>query len=443
MDQANRLATNFKLFSLLKYAAPTMCMMVFMGFYTIVDTLFVSRFVGADALAAINICTPVLYMVVGLAGMLSTGASAIIGRKMGEGNPAGARQTFSFIIAFGTVLSVVIAVAGTLCAEPILRALGASGRLMPHCMDYLRIQFLFVPANILGVLFQNLFVTAGRPGLGLSLSLAAGLLNIALDYLFIVPLELGVAGASLGTGIGYLLPAAGGIIFFAKNKGGLHFVRPEANFRELGKSCLNGASEMVSQLSTAVTTLFFNLTMMRLAGEDGVAAITVIIYSQFLLTTIFMGFAMGVAPVFSYNYGSGSGHMMKRIFRICIGIIGVISVCVFAASMLFGPAIAGLFDPFGTEVYTLASGGFRIFPFSFLFCGFNIFASALFTALSNGKASAAISFLRTFGFLIAALLILPRMLGITGVWLTVPLAEALSFVVAARLVAAGRARYGY
>jgi len=443
MNQPNKLASKFNFFSLLKYAAPTMCMMVFMGLYTIVDTIFVSRFVNADALAAINICTPILYMVVGIAAMLSTGASAIIGRKMGEGNLMGARQTFSFIVLCGFLFALAVMVAGLLFIEPILRTLGASERLAPYCMDYLQIQFLFVPANMLGAVFQNLFVAAGRPGLGMALSLSAGGLNIALDYLFIETLGMGIAGASLGTGVGYLLPAVGGVIFFVKNRGILYLVKPTADFRELRQSCLNGVSEMVSQISTAVTTFFFNLTMMRIAGENGVAAVTVMIYSQFLLTTLFLGFSMGVAPVFSYQFGHGDRVMMRRIFRICLAIISILSVGVFVISLLCGPAIAGLFDPGETDVFRLAREGFRIFSYSFLFCGFNIFASALFTALSNGKVSAVLSFLRTFGFLIAALLLLPPLIGIAGVWLTVPLAEMCAFVVTVKFLAGNKERYGY
>ncbi|MDL2254304.1 polysaccharide biosynthesis C-terminal domain-containing protein, partial [Ruminococcaceae bacterium OttesenSCG-928-I18] len=408
----NILASDFSFTGLLRFALPTMGMMLFMGMYTIVDTIFVARFVHTFALSAINICTPVLYTIVGLTGMLATGASAIIGKKMGRGENEGARQTFSFIVLCGCALAAIFMTVGLCFLNPLLRGLGASDALMPYCRSYLSLQLWFLPANVLSVLFQNLFVTAGRPGLGLRLSLLAGVLNILLDYLFIVPLGMGIAGAALGTVLAFLPSAAGGMLFFASKRGNLYFVRPLFDLRELAQSCSNGVSEMVTQLSTAITTLCFNLTMMGLAGEAGVAAITIIIYTQFLLTTLFIGFSMGVAPVFSYNYGSESWQRMKRIFKSCVLFLAAASVLLFTAAFWGGDALAGIFVEKHSAVYAMASEGFHIFSFSFLLCGFNIFSSALFTALSNGRVSAVISFLRTLGLISAGLLLLPRVLGL-------------------------------
>lgn len=248
--------------------------------------------------------------------------------------------------------------------------------------------FLFAPPGILQVLFQNLIVTAGRPGFGMVLSVSAGAVNILLDYIFMVPLQMGIRGSALGTGIGYLIPTVAGICFFIRKKEGLRFRKPRLDFRVLTESCFNGFSEMVSQMATAVTTFFFNMVMMGLVGENGIAAITIMIYTQFMLITLYIGFSMGVAPVISYNYGVGDRQRLKKIFRICIFFIVAVSLVVFALSMILGAPVVSDFAPEGTAVYGIAREGFGIFSFGFLFCGINIFASAFYTALSNGKVSA-------------------------------------------------------
>lgn len=429
----NPLAQDFTLRSLLKFAFPTITMMIFMGLYTITDTVFVSRFVGTNALSAINIVCPVIYIIVGLGTMLATGGSAIVARKMGAGEEKRARQDFTLIVLFGTALGFLILLFGIIFIDEIVRGLGASEVLFPYCKNYLRIILLFTPASMLQVLFQNLIVTAGRPTLGLTLSLGAGVVNVVLDYVFMGLFRMGIAGAALGTGIGYVIPSVLGILFFNRKNGTLSFVRPVLDFSVLRESCFNGSSEMVSQGSTAVTTLFFNLTMMRLAGENGVAAITIIIYTQFLLTTLYIGFSMGVAPVISFHYGAGDGRRLKKIYKMCLFFIITSSVCVFGVSLFWGEKFVQFFTGKENEVYAIAASGFRLFKYSFLFSGFNIFISAFFTALSNGKVSAAISFLRTFGFLLTGLAILPVFLGVTGVWLAIPMAEVLTFGVAVLL----------
>lgn len=426
----NPLARDFRLPSLLKFAMPTILMMIFMGLYTVVDTVFVARFINTDALSAVNIVCPVINIIVGLSGMLATGGSAIIARKMGAGKTREARQDFTLIVIAAAVMGLLIALLGTFFLGSLIRGLGASPVLYSYCRDYLFILLLFSPASCLQVIFQNLMVTAGRPGLGTVLSVNAGLINIVLDYIFIIVLDLGIAGCALGTGIGYTFPAVLGLVYFFRSRGTLYFVKPSLSFRVLSESLLNGSSEMVSQAAAAVTTFLFNRIMMGLLGENGVAAITIIIYTQFMLSTLYMGFSMGVAPVISYNFGSGNSRRLIHILKSCLAFIGVLSVIIFITSMILGGPLVHIFSPEGSEVYDIARKGFMIFPYSFLFCGINIFASATFTALSNGKVSAVISFLRTFGFITAALLVLPKLLGVHGVWLAVPLAEAVTVVMA-------------
>lgn len=432
--QRNALAQDFTTYSLLKFAFPTILVMTFMGLYTIVDTIFVARFVNTDALSAMNIICPMNNLIVGLGTMLATGGSAIVARKMGEREEKRARQEFTLIILVGVMLGVVISALGVIYLKPIIFGLGASEKLYPYCRDYLFVLLLFTPACILQVLFQNLIVTAGKPGLGMVLALSAGIINVILDYVFMVPFDMGIKGAALGTGIGYSVPSIIGLIFFIHSRGTLHFSKPIWNFKVIIESCINGSSEMVGQLATAVTTFLFNITMMRIAGEDGVAAITIMIYTQFFASTLYLGFSMGVAPIISFNFGSNNTQRLKRILKICFGFIMVTSVLTCLLLFVFASNLVAVFSPPDTIVYEITQKGFLVFPMSFLFSGFNIFVSALFTALSNGKISAIISFLRTFGFITAGILLLSYLFGMIGVWLAVPVAEFITLFISIALI---------
>lgn len=439
----NPLAKNFTIKSLLQFAFPTILMMVFMGLYTIGDTIIISHFVHTDALSALNIVTPVINVIVGLGAMLASGGSAIVARKMGEGNAKRASQDFTWIVLAGVIVGAIVAITGSLLIDNMIWGLGASELLFPYCKQYLFILLLFTPASMMQVLFQNLIVTAGKPGFGMILSISAGVINVLLDYIFVVPMNMGIAGSALGTGIGYMIPTVIGIVFFLKSKGTLRFQKPMIDFHVLWESGSNGFSEMVSQIATAVTTFLFNMRMMKLLGENGVAAITIIIYAQFLLTALYIGFSMGVAPIISYNFGSKDYDRLKRIFRICLLFICMVSVAIFAAAMLLGSPLVRIFSPIGTPVYEIARQGFLIVPISFLFCGFNILVSATFTALSNGKVSAIISTLRTFVFISLALLILPQFFDVVGVWIAVPLAELLTIFVSLAFILTNKKVYHY
>ncbi len=443
LAEENPLSQDFDIKSLLKFALPTIVMMLLMGLYTMVDTIFVARFVGTNALSALNIVCPMINLIVGIGTMLATGGSAIVARKMGAGETVRASQDFTLIIGAGALFGVIITVWGTALIDNLIRGLGASGILFPYCKEYLFILLLFTPASMLQVLFQNLIVTAGCPGFGMALGISAGAANILFDYIFMVPLQMGIKGAALGTGIGYLIPTVAGILFFTAGKGSLHFRRPVMDISVLAGSCANGFSEMISQGAAAVTTFLFNRTMMNLLGEDGVAAITIIIYTQFLLTALYIGFSMGAAPVISYNYGKQDNGRLKKVFSICMRFIILVSIVIFGTAIAFGSPLVSFFSEKGTHIYEIARRGFLIFPFSFLFSGLNIFTSATFTALSNGKLSAVLSFLRTFGLILVLLLILPEFMGVTGVWLAVPIAELLTMVVALAFLYQNKDRYHY
>ena len=422
-DQNQPLGQDFTAVSLLKFAFPTMVTMVFMGLYTIGDTIVVSRFVSTDALSAVNIVTPVINLIVGLGSMLAMGGGAVIGRTLGEGRGEEASREFTLLLCFGVALGSLITGAGTLFCGEIIRGLGSGSLLFPYCQAYLSVLLLFTPAGILQVMFQNWMITAGRPGLGMALSVGSGAANVLLDLMFVGKLHMGIAGSALGTGIGYLISTAAGAAFFLRDRGGLRFRKPSFHVGVLAESCANGCSELISQAAAAVTTFLFNRVMMELSGEDGVAAVTIMIYSQFLLTALYIGFSMGVSPVLSYNFGAQNHRQLKRMMKICLTFIVAVSAFIFTASMISGPALIAAFSPAGTPVYEIAAEGFPVFSLSFLFCGVNIFASAAFTALSDGKTSALISFLRTFGLIVLFLTILPDVLGVKGVWLAVPAAE--------------------
>ena len=443
LEAGNPLSQNFSLKSLLGFAFPSILTMLSMGLYTLTDTVFVARFAGVNALSALNIVCPVINLITGLGTMLAAGGSAIIARKMGAGASARAAQDFTLITFTGVLLGMLIASLGTIFIDRMIWRLGASGLLFPYCREYLFILLLFTPASILQVLFQNLIVTAGRPGTGMILGIGAGGVNILLDYIFMVPLQMGIQGAALGTGIGYMIPAAAGTLFFCSGKSSLRFKRPVMDLSILAKACTNGFSEMVSQAAAAVTSFLFNRIMMKLLGEDGVAAITIMIYTQFLLTALYIGFSMGTAPVISFAYGEQDWKKLKNVFSICMRFLLFASAAVFGTAFILGSPLVQLFSEKGTAVYATARQGFLIFPFGFLFCGLNIFASAAFTALSNGKLSAVLSFLRTFGLITALLLTLPEFMGVSGVWLAVPVAELLTMIVALIFLHQNKERYHY
>lgn len=437
------IAREFRFFSLLKFSLPTIIMMIFMSLYTIVDGIFISRFVGTDALSATNIVYPIVNIIIGLAVMLATGGSAVVARQMGEGRLAEAKQNFSLVILTGVSIGIVISAVSLIFLEPICYALGSSEKLIDDCKDYLGIMMLFAPVSILQMLFNTFFVTAGRPALGLTLTVFAGLFNAVFDYVLIVPAQMGIKGAAYATSIGYCIPAVFGLAYFFFSKNPLRFCLPKFRGRILVQSCLNGSSEMVTNLSSGIITFLFNIIMMRYLGENGVAAITIVLYGQFLLTALFLGFSMGVAPVFSYHYGSQNHAQLKHLFKICMWFVSVCSVLVFACSILFASPLVSVFSPAGTPVYAIAVNGFVLFSFSYLFAGVNMFSSALFTALSNGFVSAVISFLRTFVFIVLGILTLPLALEVNGVWLAVPFAELLTLAVSAYFLKKKSSVYHY
>ena len=399
--------------SLLKFAAPSIIMMMFMSLYTIIDGIFISRFVGSNALSSLNIVYPIINIVFAIGTMLGTGGNAIISRYMGEGKDKEAKECMTQFVVISLLISVVI--------------LGASDLLLADCDSYLSVVVSFAPAAILQCLFQSYFVTAGRPNLGLVLTMIAGILNAVLDYVFIVVCQMGISGAALATGIGQSIPAIAGLLFFTFSKGSLHFTHFRLHLRELGQACYNGSSEMISQLSNAIVTFLFNIVMMRLAGEQGVAAITILLYGQFLFNAFYLGFSIGIGPIVGFQYGAGNKKELKNIHRIAFLFVGISSVLLTIAAVTLSTPIVSVFTH-DADTFRLAAPGFKIFAINFLFSGLNITSSGFFTALSNGLISAMISFCRTLVFIVLSLLILPTFLDLTGAWIAIPVAEFLTLL---------------
>ena len=430
--------------NLLKYAFPSIFSMLFVGIYSMVGSVFVSRLVSTDALSAINIILPLVNVSTALGMMLATGGSAIVAKKMGEGQMDEARQIFSFMFLMSFLLGILLSVLGLIFMEPIIWALGASEEIYQYCHDYALVTLLLFPCGILAMMLLIFTITAGKAGLGSLLAVFGGITTIALDVILIAVIPLGVTGAALATGLGYGAPALVGILYFAFwRKGTLYFVRPKATLKTFLSGCANGASEMVTNLSLSVVTLLFNLTMMNLVGSDGVAAITIILYAQGFFNSAFMGYSTGIAPIISYNYGKQDSENQKRIFKVSNRILAISSLIIFVASEIFAGPLVGIFTESGTAVYEMGLAGMRVFSLCFLVMGYNVFGSSMFTALSNGKISALISLMRTLVLISICILVLPQIFGLTGVWIAVPVAETLGMVVTLICHKKYREQYGY
>ena len=415
--------------SLIKFTLPTVIMMVFFSLSTIIDGVFLSRYVGANALSASNIVYPVINILIGISVMFATGGNAIVAKYMGEGKSQEAKETFTLITLSALATGIIVALISVVFIKDIIYALGATDSLYKNCFDYLIVFLIFAPALILKLFFDYFLVTAGVPKLGLISSVSGGVINVILDYLFIVVFDMGALGAALATCMSYAIPAIVGIVYFSRKSNILCFTKPKFNMKLILDSCMNGSSEMVTQMSGAVTTFLYNIAMMRFLGEDGVASITIILYVQFLLNSAYIGFTSGVSPRISYNYGSKDEVQIKKLVKYSFTIISVFAIFVFISSRFFSDTIISVFSPKGTNLYNIASNGFMIFSFNFLVVGINVFTSGMFTAFANGKVSALLSILRTFVLFTIGIMILPKYLGVNGVWMVVPFAEFTTLIV--------------
>jgi len=419
----------YSFFGLIRFTMPSICMMVCFSLYTIIDGMFISRFVGANALAATNIVFPLINIVLGVSIMFAAGGSAVVAKNLGQGRQKLASRRFTLIVIAAAGLTATIAAVSLAFLSFWLELLGATDILYQDARDYAFWMLLGAPILTAKILFDHFFVVAGRPKLAFYNALLGGSANIFFDYLFILCMDKGVVGAAQATVISYLLPALAGMIYFNGNSPVLRFQKTRLEGKLLLKVSSNGSSEMVSELSAAISTYCFNAMMLKYVGESGVTAITIVLYSEFLLTAMFLGFSSGCAPVISYWYGYGDRKELLRVVHMCYRFTGILAaLSFFAAQALAGPLVH-----FFTEtppLWEMTVHGFRLFSISFLFSGFTLLTSGIFTALSNGRISAFISFMRSLALFLVCIAILPLLFGLQGIWLTVPVADFLAAILA-------------
>ncbi len=438
------LSEHFTYPKLLRFTFPTIVMMIFTSIYGVVDGVFVSNYAGKTAFAAVNLIMPALMIFATVGFMLGTGGSAVVARAMGEGDLPRARRYFSLIVLTGAIAGLVLTVVGLLIIEPLCAALGATGELLPLAVQYGRILSLALVPFILQNMFQSFLVAAERPKLGLGLTVAAGLTNMAGDWLLVGVLPWGVAGAAIATVASSLVGGVVPLVFFLlPNQTPLRLTQTRFEGRILAQTCSNGSSEMMSNLSTSLVSILYNFQLMRLIGEDGVAAFGVIMYVNFIFIGVFMGYSIGAGPVISYHYGAGNHAELQSLLRKSLLLMLLSCAGLTAAAVALARPLSRIFVGYDAELLLLTTRGFRLYALSFLVMGFNIFGSAFFTALGNGVISAAIAFLRTLLFQTAAIFVLPLFLELDGIWLAVTAAELLTLFITILFLVTQRARYHY
>ncbi len=442
----NPLAKEFNMSALLKYTLPSMIMMLFMSTYSIIDGIFVSSFVGEQALAAVNLIMPILGVMMAIGLMLATGGNAVIAKFMGQGKTQQAREFLTVLFIIGSILGFLFTAILLFFPDQILNLLNVSENLYPFAKSYMLSLAVFAIPIFFQVFVQSFMVTAGKPTFGLVLCLVGGFTNIILDYVFISPdlFNLGIAGAGLATGIGNSVPGILGFLYFIfHRKGDLYFVKPKFNLKVLFDSMFNGASELVGSLATSITTIMFNTILLNMVGDSGVSAISVILYIQMFQNAIYFGYTLGVSPIIAYKYGEGNHKSLSKIIKKSLTITAVASALIVAITLIFSDQAVGLFINEQSSTFEMAKSGLLLFTPAYIFMGFNVFFSSMFTSLSNGKVSATISVARSLVFIVISLLILPQIFGLNGVWLAIPVAEFLAILVSIYFYFKNKAIYKY
>lgn len=437
------LSEHFTYKKLLKFVAPSIIMMTFLSVYSVVDGLFVSNFVGSDAVAAINYIFPV-FMVFGSIGfMLGAGGSALVSKTLGEGDKEKANEYFSMLVYVTAGIGVVIALAGQFAVPEIAKLFGAEGVIYDYCVLYGRVLLSAQPFFILQNIFQSFFVTAEKPRLGLIVTAVAGGINIILDAVFVAGFKWGLAGAAAATVAGQVFGGVFPLIYFLRrNNSLLKLGKTRIHFKELLKSCTNGSSEFLSNVSSAVVIILYNYQVSKLVGDDGVAAYGAIGYVMMIFFSIFMGYAVGCAPLIAFNFGAKNNEELRNLFKKSLIIMAVSGLLMTGLSEALASPIIMLFG-FDGELFEMTLRGFRIYSVAFMITGFSVFGSSLFTALNNGLVSAVISFLRTLVFQIAAVMVCPIFMGLDGVWSATCFAEVLALAVTVICIFICRKKYYY
>ena len=442
--QPIRLSDHFSYSKLLRFTLPSICMMVFTSIYGVVDGLFVSNFAGKTPFAAVNLVMPFIMILGGMGFMIGTGGTALVSKLMGEGKKDEANSTFSMMVLFTLLLGIVLSAVGFLTMRPVSYFLGATDAMIDDCVLYGRIVTGFTFAFMLQNVFQSFFIAAEKPRLGLIVTMAAGVTNMVLDALFIAVFNWGVAGAAIATGLSQCVGGVLPLIYFLRPNDSLLRMRPTfLRLRPILQACGNGSSELMSNISSSLVGMLYNFQLMHLIGEDGVSAYGVLMYVQFIFVAIFIGYSIGCAPVVSFHFGAQNHSELKSLLRKSTLLMASGGVLLTIAARLLAAPLARLFVGYDAGLFELTSHAFRLFSWSFLLAGFNIFASGFFTALNNGAISAAISFLRTLVFQTASVLILPLLLDVDGIWWAITVAEMFAFLISLMFLYLKRNKYHY
>lgn len=439
-----KLSDRFTYKKLLRYTFPAVIMLVFTSIYGVVDGFFVSNYVGKTPFAAVNFIMPVLMILGSIGFMFGTGGGALIAKTIGESKKEKANQIFSLIVYVSIALSIVLTVLAIIFLRPIISSLGAQGQLLEDSITYGRIILLSVPAFVLQSEFQILFATAERPKIGLYVTIAAGLTNIVLDALFIIVFSWGLVGAAWATALSILVGGVIPIIYFSrKNSSLLQLTKTKYDGQVMLKTITNGSSELMNMISMSLVSIFFNVQLLKYAGENGVAAYGVLMYVNMIFLSIYLGYSVGAAPIISYHFGAQNHDELKSLLKKSVVIMGIFSLLMFGSAQLLSSPLSMLFVGYDQVLMGMTQRAIFLFSFAFLFSGIGVFGSSFFTAMNDGLTSALISFLRTLVFQTGAVMIFPLLWELDGIWLSIVLAEAMAVVVTVLFFIGKRKKYHY
>lgn len=439
-----KLSDHFTYSKLLRFVFPSIIMMVFTSIYGVVDGLFVSNFAGKTAFASINLVMPFVMILGGIGFMIGTGGTALVSKVLGEGKKEKANEIFTMMIIFTLLLGALLSVIGVISMPWVAKFLGATEEMMADCVIYGRIVTGFTVAFMLQNVFQSFLIAAEKPKLGLLATVLAGITNMALDAIFIIVFKWGVAGAAIATGLSQCVGGIFPLIYFlGKNSSLLRLTKTKLEIKPILNACGNGSSELMSNISSSVVSMIYNFQLMKYVGEDGVSAYGVLMYVQFIFVAIYIGYAIGCAPITGYHFGARNHNELKNMLRKSSFLSAVSGVILTILAIALSSPLAKIFVGYDEELYELTRHAFRLFAYSFLLAGFNIFTSSFFTALNNGAVSAAISFMRTLIFQTSSVLILPMFLGVDGIWWAITVAEFFAFILSLIFLFAKRKKYNY
>ena len=425
-----KLSDHFDFKKLLRFTLPSVVMMLFTSIYGVVDGFFISNFVGKTPFAAVNFIMPFLMMVGAVGFMFGTGGSAWVARTLGEGDSERANRNFSLFVYVSAGIGVIVAAISIIFIRPLAQALGAQGAMLEDCVLYGIINLVVLPAYILQLEFQSYFITAEKPKLGLLVTVSAGVANMILDAILVAVFPLGIVGAGVATAMSQVVGGVVPLFYFAReNDSLLRLVKCDFDIPALIKTCVNGSSELLNNISMSLVGMLYNIQLLKYAGENGVAAYGTIMYVSFAFAAAFIGYSIGVAPVISYNYGAANHKELRGLLRKSGVVIAVFAVSMLSLAWFMAMPLSKLFVGYDAELLAMTCNGFRVYSFAFLFMGFAIFGSGFFTALNDGVTSAIISFLRTLVFQTSAVMLLPLIWGINGIWISVIVAEGMAVFV--------------